>query len=359
LFKKVSILITILFGITFFVNNFISAQIIEQYYLDGFYQSIRWVYQNSIAYLPFAFVYFLIPIVLFIIFKTVNKCIKYAKSKLFSRVALLIALLPMLLYALFYILWGFNYRTRDISTRINVPNVALDTNMIYDEVIKVNEKLYEIRSRLSHDTAALSIDLRPYDLENQIRKAEANLLDKWGYKSDKIIKIRPLFPRGTLLVWSTAGIYNPFSFEGHYDAGLSHIQSTYVIAHEMGHGYGLTSEADCNFIALLTCLNTNNDYIRYTGLLTYWRYLMNDLRKNAQFSFYKAAYHRPLGVRNDIKAIYHELDKYPDLLPNLRDLIYDNYLKSNGVKEGLKSYNRVVDLFFGYRLKYGYDFMDR
>ncbi len=280
-----------------------------------------------------------------------KKAFYFIKKKEYKLILLNTLMFFASLYIAFYFLWGFNYKCQDLSAKLNLIKPQLDTSIIYNEILVVNEKLDSLRSLISKDTAALSINYCPQNLEEIIRKSEQDVLKKWAFKTENIIRIRPLFPKGTLLVWSTAGIYNPFSFEGHYDAGLYHVQSTYVIAHEMAHGYGLTNEADCNFVALETCLNTDNTYIKYCGLLTYWRYLMSDLRKNAPYSFYKAAYHRPLGVRSDIKELYKHLDKYPDILPSIRDVIYDSYLKSNGVAEGLNSYNRVVDMVFAYRNK--------
>lgn len=335
------------------VNNTASSLFVEKYYLNGILQWWRFLYNYTIAYLPFAFVYVLIPIVIYAVWKIVCLIKKYFVARDYFSVVFLPLLTLLFIYAMFYFLWAFNYKTRDVSQRLNLKAIELDTTMILHEVFRVNEALSVLRARLGSDTTALAINMRPHDLEHQIRISEQKLLQQWSYKADKLIRVRPLYPKGALLIWSTAGIYNPFSFEGHFDPGMVHFQSTYVIAHEMAHGYGVTNEADCNFIALLTCLNTPNDYIQYSGLLTYWRYLMNELKEKARFSFYKAAYHRPMGVRQDIKALYDALDQYPDVLPALRDIIYDSYLKSNGVNDGLKSYNKVIDLVFAYKMKTG------
>ncbi len=340
---------------TFCINNYASPSFVEKYYLNGLFQGFRFIYHYTIAHLPFAFVYILLPLLLFIIWKIGKSIVNHIRLKHYINTFALTITSLAVLYNLFYFSWAFNYHTRPIGQRLELKPVQLDTTLIADELIWVNDSLTKIRSRLGPDSITLPITLRPQDLENQIRLSQQQLMTKWGYKANKHIRVRPLYPKGTLLIWSTAGIYNPFSFEGHYDPGLLHLQSTYVIAHEMAHGYGVTNEADCNFIALLTCIHTSNDYIHYSGLLTYWRYLMNDLKEKAKYSFYKAAFHRPIGVRKDIKAMYEELDKYPDVLPNVRDLIYDHYLKSNGVSDGLKSYNKVIDLVFSYRMKEGID----
>jgi hypothetical protein len=338
---------------TFWVNNWASPSLVEHFYLNKVYQWIRLAYQATAAHLPFAFVYILLPFMVYVIWRGIKLVKENIKSKSYLNVLNVILFSLLVIYNLFYFSWAFNYKTRNVSARLGLSSVQLDTLLILRELTTINEALTQIRIKLCSDTIAMPIELRPIDVESQIRKAQQKILTGWGFIADKTIRVRPLYPKGTLLIWSTAGIYNPFSFEGHYDAGMYHLQSTYVIAHEMAHGYGITNEADCNFIALLTCLETDDDYIMYSGLLTYWRYLMNDLKEKARYSFYQSAYHRPIGVRRDIKALYAYLDKYPDILPHVRDIIYDTYLKSNGVNDGLKSYNKVIDLVFAYRLQKG------
>jgi hypothetical protein len=57
----------------------------------------------------------------------------------------------------------------------------------------------------------------------------------------------------------------------------------------------------------------------------------------------------PQGILNDIKAINDNLDKYPDIFPDGRDFFYNNYLKSQGISEGLQNYSRVILLEVAYK----------
>jgi hypothetical protein len=52
----------------------------------------------------------------------------------------------------------------------------------------------------------------------------------------------------------------------------------------------------------------------------------------------------PEGVKNDLRAIYNEMDKYPDILPTVRDVVYNNYLKAQGISEGIQNYSRILML---------------
>ena len=47
-------------------------------------------------------------------------------------------------------------------------------------------------------------------------------------------------------------------------------------------------------------------------------------------------------IERDLERIWQNSRKYPDIFPRMRNLIYDSYLKSHGISEGLRSYNKVV-----------------
>ena len=77
--------------------------------------------------------------------------------------------------------------------------------------------------------------LLPTDLEDKIRSLLIGNLEKFGYPAPAKVRGRRLFPKGLLLRISTAGVYIPFTGEGHIDAGLHHLQLPFVMAHEMSH----------------------------------------------------------------------------------------------------------------------------
>ena len=142
--------------------------------------------------------------------------------------------------------------------------------------------------------------------------------------------------------FSTAGIYIPYSGEGHVDAGMLPVQIPFTMAHELGHGYGVTDEGECNFLAYIVCTTADDPMVRFSGLLAYWRYVAAEYRRFAPEA-YKEQYNAlPDLVRTTLQSIYENNRKYPDIMPQTRNLVYDTYLRSNGVDGGLVSYNRIV-----------------
>jgi hypothetical protein len=314
------------------------------------YPGLRKLYDHTLGNLPFPFIYVVISLLAVLLAVMVRQAIKTGKIKGMARgivqFFLLVINLAGWLYFLFYFLWGFNYYGPTLSSRLNLPLAKPDSLWLTKEIEGVTATVNLMRRNISTDTTELETCPDWDELELYLRNEEAGLLASLGQRTDGKVRIRALRPKGLLLRFSTAGVYIPFACEGHVDPGLHCLQWPFTMAHEMAHGYGFTDEGECNFIALLVCSRSDRDLVRYSALLTYWKYLYFDVSTSNDTLASKYYYNLHAGVRADLKAIRKASDKYPDIMPQLRDLIYDNYLKSHGVKKGLASYNEIVDLMY-------------
>ena len=137
--------------------------------------------------------------------------------------------------------------------------------------------------------------------------------------------------------------------EGHIDAGLYPLNWPFVMAHEMSHGYGIANEGVCNFLAFQVCSTDPDPYIRYSGTLYYWRYAAFEMMRFCPSELEARIDALPEGIRLDLKAIRDNYDRYPDLIPQWKDLVYDSFLKSQGLKAGVLSYDEVLVLTHAWR----------
>jgi len=163
------------------------------------------------------------------------------------------------------------------------------------------------------------------------------------------VRIVKLQPKGSLLHFSTAGVYLPFLGQGHIDAGLHPITHPFTMLHEMSHGYGWTGEDACNFLALICAVNSTNDQVKYSGYFGYWRYLRTQVFLLDRSLFDLEYRIGPPSVMNDYKEILAYSDRYVEILPELRDLFYDSYLKSHGISSGLVNYCEMILLAYQWK----------
>ncbi len=329
--------------------------VVEQYYTRGLFQVFRVLWDYTLAWSPVPLVYILFVFLVIWLIKSLFKKQKYTsiRNRLGSYLLSLVAFVGGFVF-LFLTLWGYNYGRVKIEEHLGIDPVPLELPELKREFARVSKEVTFLRQTIPSIDTSLAIDASylPADLEFDSRINVEKVLLEYGFPAYGRVRGRQLYPKGILLRISTAGIYIPFVAEGHIDAGLHPLQKPFTMAHEMMHGYGFTDEGTCNFLAYLACKQSEKPIIRYAGMLTYWRYLASSYRRMSPEDYKKARAKLPEDIQRDLWRIYENGQLYPDILPHLRDAAYDSYLKTQGIKEGMKSYNRIVMLVHAYNKEY-------
>ena len=340
--------------VTVLLRIILPAQVIETVYSRGIFQVIRLIIDNTVGHLPFPTVYLFVAGLLFLLIRSIRNAVKSKASfkERLGRFAWTFLKFASIVVFLFLFMWGFNYGRVPIEKQLSFDPQALEYEELKKEFDLTTQELIKARRQIPTATdSVLSADLFPDDAERLIRADLEEWLARYDFPVGGRVRGRLLRPKGVLLSISTAGVYLPWVGEGHIDAGMYEIQFPFVIAHEMSHGYGFTDEGTCNFIAYQAMRESDNPFFRYSAVLGYWVYLANAV---AQYDFdaYKEFYKTlPIGIRNDRRVIRQYSDSYPDIMPYFRDAFYNQYLKTQGIEEGMKNYSRVVMLVAAWREK--------
>ena len=155
----------------------------------------------------------------------------------------------------------------------------------------------------------------------------------------------------TLLSYMGFGGYiNPFTLEAQINRNIPAIQIPTTICHEMAHQIGYSAENEANFIGYLACMAHDDPYYQYAGQLTAVKYLLSDMYRNDRKNYPKM---RALLHKGILKNIYESRvfwNTYKNPLEPLFKKSYNSFLKANHQKEGIKSYNAMVNLLINYPL---------
>ncbi len=328
-------------------------EFVEQYYSRGIFPLVRWTIDYMLGWIPIPLIYFFFFILSLWLFFSIRK---FIKSKNKWTVKLVQSLLSILAFIggtmfFFFFLWGFNYARQPIEQQLNLDVKPLSVKELKEELQWVSEKVVKLREELS-----LHYSKNPYELElprkteDQLRNSLESWLDLRGFSTLGRVRGRWLYPKGIFLRFSSAGLYFPLTGEGHIDPGLHVLDHPYTMAHELSHGYGFGDEGTCSFLSFIACTESDNAFFAYSAYLNYWITLARNYRRYAPEDY--ASVRDLLNETNkaDIEAIFDTLRKYPDIMPKFRNYAYDAYLKSQGIKEGVLNYNRVIMLVRAWRL---------
>ncbi|MCI4669371.1 MAG: DUF3810 domain-containing protein [Bacteroidia bacterium] len=332
----------------------INPDFTEVVYSRGLFQLFRVIYDFSLGWLPIPMLYLAsLGLLLFLFWKS-YKYLRKEASLLARLGRAFVNFLSFVsaVYFLFHLMWGFNYFRVPVEEQMGLEKVQGDTTQLIQEFEFMTRQLIEARE-VFDDTNALRLDMLSTSIESEVRSKLEEALSEYGFPVVGRVRGRRLYPEGFLINMGATGIYIPFVLEGHLDGALPAAAVPSTLAHEMAHGYGFGDEGSCNFWAYLACERSEDPVVKYSGRFEYWIYVARQYRKVFPERYRARRKLLPKGVLNDIRLLNETYRKYPGFFPKTSDYVYNEYLKSQGIKEGTLNYSRVVQLVISWRMKEG------
>ncbi len=336
-----------------------NSKIIENIYSRGIFSGLRWIWDFTLGLLPVAILY--IFLLLSIIWLS-NKIYQWIKNRKFSfpvswRIKFLntslnlLAVIGFVVFS-FYFLWGFNYNRISLERHLDLDIKPLDSAALTKEAELALVSAVGARQRIPGAAPnALKASSLPKNLESGIRNNLKKILEMMDYTSPGRIRIRQMWPGDILMRFHVSGIYIPFFGEGYTAGKLTPVEKPFTLAHEMAHGLGFADEGSANFLAYLACESSEEEMIKYSGRLAYWSYIAGELAAVSREEYQLLFERMPPGMIADLRSISQNWRQYRGTLAKIGEKINDRYLKSQGVEEGVKSYNRMIVLVAAWRQK--------
>lgn len=344
-------------AVTLLLRLLSPASWVESVYSRGIFMVIRWVVDYTLGWIHIPLSYpFLVLFFLWLIREIARSFLRpklgLKSIHIFIDFAKTIGAIAGFLFFWLMWLWGFNYARVDFAEQTSLKAGTLATSDFEQELVLAQKELIEQRKHFHRsDTIILTDTILPDDLEYTIRRKMVQVLLDLGYPTPGAVRVRPLFP-GMLMRLGISGIYNPFMAEGTYDGGLHPIAEPFTLAHEMAHGYGITDEGDCNFLAWLVCRTSGEPFLEYSAAFTHWKYAFSECVAHGGGALADSLKRQlPEKIKLDLAAYRKQHDKYNEILPGVAEKVNNAYLVSNGVSGGINNYDRMVGTVIAWRKK--------
>jgi len=318
-------------------------------YLAGVYPYLVRTVFGLFTWIPLPLVYVCFGALIFAIVAGIRKAYIVSDSPMsFTALsALHLLTVVMFLAGTFSLFWGYNYTALSLEDRMELPEVKVDTSILFSEFHQTVAKCEVLRNRISYIMPSESLDFR--ELNKTLEQDLKIYLALSGYPVLRSLPVKPLYPKGLMLRLSAAGFYCPWAGEGYIDPALHPLQVPFTMAHEMAHVAGITDEGEANLMAWIACRNSADHFVRYSAELAYLRYLLRNIRQYNPAGYQFFTDQLPESIQSDIRDIHERMQKYPDFFPRSREIVYERYLQAQGIEDGLQSYNRMVDLVIRYK----------
>jgi len=192
----------------------------------------------------------------------------------------------------------------------------------------------------------------PYSYEEMNEKLLAaydRLVQKYDFIDRFPSSVKPVMLSEPMSYTHITGVYTFFTGEANINVNFPDYTIPYTAAHELAHQRGIAREDEANFVAFLVCMEAEDLYIRYSGYLNTYEYVISALA-SANRELYKKNYSAlPATVRAEEVAYSQFFQKYKEnVAASVSQSVNNSYLQSQGASAGTKSYNMVVDLAVAY-----------
>lgn len=144
------------------------------------------------------------------------------------------------------------------------------------------------------------------------------------------------------------GVYMPFTGEANVNVDFPAAYLPDTVAHELAHQRGVASEDEANFAAIVSALSSGDPVYEYSGALSAWSALGNELYKYDKEAYFELFRALDPGVQEDIRAANEYWDAFASPVSEVSEAVYDSFLKGYGESNGIKTYGMVVGLLLAY-----------
>lgn len=327
--------------------------LVERYYSNGIYPIISRFFRIVFGWIPFSIgdVYYIL-LGAFLIYSLYNFFKEGIRKNIQEKLWRLGAFVSVF-YFLFHFLWALNYYRNPLFTSLNLERkdytkeqlVALSEDLL-DKIKKVH---YQITK---NDTVKVIIeDDKTVIMDNAVGAYEnlSKVMLEFTYKSPSIKKSLFSVP---LTYAGFSGYLNPFSGEAQVDYLVPKHSLPSLTTHEIAHQIGYASESEANFIGFLAATKHSDPYYQYSGYLKALRYSLGATYGKDSIAGKRLLNAIPIGIKKNIEETQEFWKSYQNKAEPFFKFFYDNYLKANQQKDGIKGYSNMVGLLVAYREKY-------
>ena len=333
--------------IMFMFNKLLSSypEILEKYYSNSIDKQIRIALSRFFGLVPFS-VAELLVISMFIAL-IISIIIMLIKIKTGGASAQFLNVLTYLsvLYILFMVSWGFNYRRVSFDKISGMKIEKQSEKQLYNLCEQLIIKANNLRIGLDENSQGIMVEKNGYkDVFNREKPGYSELSKKYKELEGNYGRPKPILFSGYLCYTGITGIYIPYTAEANVNVNILDYMLPCTTAHEMAHQRGFAREDEANYIAYLACVNSPFQDFQYSGVMLAAICSMNQLYYVDYKAYVELHEKYSAAVKRDLTADNLFWEKYKGNVEKISNNINNSYLKSNGQSDGTKSYGRMVDL---------------
>lgn len=253
----------------------------------------------------------------------------------------------LFLYCGYTLMWGCNYYVASFCEQSGLEERAVSA-----------EELYTLMAAFASEAAALSGQVErgedglcTLDVDEVFDRAVTvydGLLEEFPTLAGPERRPKPIVFSRLISYLDFTGFFFPFTGEATINVDQPEFLIPSTILHEISHQRNVASEEECNFLAILAGVKSEDVEFRYSSCMLAYIHLSNALRRADRELWEQAYAHLGEAARADSAANNAYWAQFDTPVKSVSTATYSGFIKSYGQKEGLALYGKCVDLLVAY-----------
>jgi len=325
---------------------------VESWYARGFYPVVVGAWSRVTGLFPFSVMEVLMgllavacPILVVLHVLRILRAEKGARFRTLVRPIPTLLVILAIWYALTVLLWNLNYARPSFSVLSGLATEPANTDVLKSVCGLLAAEANAAREEVSEDRDGI-MKLRDGVHAAAVKASSGYdiLSARFPFLSGSYGPPKPVM-LSELMSWTRIiGIYTVTTAEANVDIDIPQAEIPFTMMHEMAHQRGIAREDEANASAWFACRMHPDPDFRYSGALQTWIYASNALRTADATAWQEVAATLSPAVKLDLAAQYAYWARYDTVVDKVADKANDLWLKTNGQRDGVKSYGRMVDI---------------
>ena len=313
---------------------------------------IRGLFATLTGWFPFSLAETILMMLPLIVGVMIWVIVRVSKGTLRQMVSLTLSMLAVLsfFFSSFVLSFSAGYRGTTLDQKLGLNRQKVTAEELDTTARVILTELEALRPQIEFQYGSASI--MPYDLRNmnhKLQEAYKKAAERYDFLPVFRSTVKQVVLSEPLTYTHISGVYTYFTGESNLNVNFPDYTLPYTAAHELAHQRGIAREDEANFVAFLVCLQCDDSYIRYSGYMSVYEYVISALYKADKDRYNTLLQETDLAFRYEMIAYNAFFDKYKDnVAANVSGAINNSYLQSQGQTAGSRSYGMVVDLTVAY-----------
>ncbi len=320
----------------------------------GVFRIIGFPVQWLMSVLPFSFAELLVilalPLLITLLIIYLIRIVKSQNKKKTAekgvRGTVWVLSVALLVYTVMH---GANFNRIPLAEQLSLPLRRYTAEDLYKVTCDIAIKASAAREKLPEDKNGCAIFTAD---ESEILKLADNSFDnikkEYPFLKSAVWRVKSVKLSNLWSYTGTTGMYFPWTAEANVNVDMPKYLIPNSAAHEIAHTMGYAREDECNFLAWLACSTSGIADFEYSGNFWGFTYCINALYDADSTLADKAYAYCSEGMLRDLDNRNRYWQSFEGEIMESSQNLNDVFIKVNGDKDGILSYDLMVELLLRY-----------